>query len=99
VYEVIYGASAFTAATVVNSFTTMGVPGLSEVHGPSAVIIARFGFVMPGPGSPPIAVRYTSVAFVHEYSPEMLKFPFASVVTALVSSGVAFVPSPVVPTV
>jgi hypothetical protein len=35
---------------------------------------------------------------VHEYNPAMLKFPFASVVTALVNSGVAFAPSPSVPT-
>jgi hypothetical protein len=36
---------------------------------------------------------------VHEYNPTILKFPDASVVTVLVSSGVATVPSPVVPTV
>jgi hypothetical protein len=98
VYEVIYDVNAFTAATVVSSLTTMGDPGLSDVHGPNAVIIARFGLVALGVGLPPVAVRYTSVAFVHEYSPAMLKFPFASVVTALVSSGVAVAPSPIVPT-
>jgi hypothetical protein len=76
----------------------MGVSELSEVHGPSAVIITKFGLVTLGVGSPPVAVRYTSVAFVHEYSPAILKFPFASVLTALVSIGVAFVPSPIVPT-
>jgi hypothetical protein len=76
----------------------MKVSEFTDVHGPSAVIIARFAFGTLGVGSPPVTVRYTSVALEHEYSPVMLKFPFASVVTVFVSSGVAVVPSPVVPT-
>jgi hypothetical protein len=76
----------------------MKVSEFTDVHGPSAVIIARFAFGTLGVGSPPVTVRYISVALVHEYSPMMLKFPFASVVTVFVSSGVAAVPSPAVPT-
>jgi len=53
---------------------------------------------MPGIGSPPVAVKYTSVAFRQENSPAILKLPFESVVTVLVSRGVAYVSSPLVPT-
>src|SRR5665213_400414 len=46
IYDVINGASAFTAATVVSSFTTMNVAAFNDEHDPSAVIIARFALVM-----------------------------------------------------
>jgi hypothetical protein len=71
---------------------------LTDEHGPSAVIIARFAFVNPAPGLPPVAVTYTSLAAVHEYPPAMLKFPFASVLIVFVSNGVAAAPSSAVPT-
>jgi hypothetical protein len=74
----------------------MGVAGFNDVHCPSAVISARFGFVAPAAGLPPIAVRYTWVALVHEYSPTILKFPSASAVTVFVSKGVAVVAMPLV---
>jgi hypothetical protein len=74
------------------------VPEFSAMHGPSAAINARFGFVTFDIGSPPVAVTYTSVVPVHEYNPAILKFPFVSVVTTFVSRGVATVLSPVVPT-
>jgi hypothetical protein len=77
----------------------MGFSLLNDVHGPSAVMSARFPLAIPGRGSPPVAVRYTSVAFAQEYSPLILKLPFESVVTVFVSRGVARVRSPVVPMV
>lgn len=99
VAEVIYGLSAATAATVVTSLIEINVPEVSPVQAPSAVIIARFGFVVVGVGSPPVAVIYTSVALVQLYNPVRLKFPFPSVVTVCVSNAVDELPSPVVPTV
>ncbi len=64
--ELIYGASAATAATVVTSFTVTNDAVCSAAHDPSATISARFGFTPPAsPGFPPVAVRYTSVVFAH----------------------------------
>jgi hypothetical protein len=57
--EVIYGESAATAATVVTSFSSMEVVGVSEVHGPSAAIrlIAGLFVALAGAGIPPVASR------------------------------------------
>lgn len=97
--ELMYGASAETAAAVVSSLMVMNVEGVSDEHGPSAAISAISGFVVERPGLPPVATRYTCVAPLHEYSPVMLKLPVASDVTGDVSSGVAVELSPAVPTV
>jgi hypothetical protein len=61
-YEVIYGARAHTAATVVSSLVTMNVEGVKFPQAPSAVIIDKVGLFVPGasPGLPPVATRYTS---------------------------------------
>ena len=56
-WELIYGARAFTAAIVVDSFTTKGAAGFNEVHGPSAVISNKFEFLVDAPGFPFVAVR------------------------------------------
>jgi hypothetical protein len=97
--ELIKGASAETAATLVTSLITRKVPEFSEEHGPNAFIRAISGLAEGNPGFPPVAVKYTYVAFVQEYRPVMLKLPFASEVTVWVNNGVAVEPSPVVPTV
>src|ERR1700760_457099 len=49
VAEVMKGASAATAATVVSSLMLMKVAGVSEEHGPSAAMSAMLGFVVPRP--------------------------------------------------
>jgi hypothetical protein len=66
VMELMKGAKALTAATVVTSLTAMKVDGVSDEHGPKAVIRARFGFAELIPGLPPTAARYTRVALSHE---------------------------------
>ena len=57
--EVIYGASAATAATVVTSFRLMAVVGVSELHDPSAAIRAIAVLFVPlaRPGLPPVVSR------------------------------------------
>jgi hypothetical protein len=59
-YPVMNGAMAATPATVVSPFTSICVAGVSDAHGLSIVSNAKFGFVMPGEGLPPVAVRYTT---------------------------------------
>jgi hypothetical protein len=66
VMELIKGASALVAATVVTSLTEMKVDAVSDEQGPRAVIKARLGLLEPMPGFPPTAVRYTSVALLQE---------------------------------
>jgi hypothetical protein len=66
VMELMKGARALTAATVVTSFTEMKVEAVSDEQGPRAVISARFGFDEVIPGLPPTAVRYTNVALSQE---------------------------------
>ena len=66
VIELMKGARALTAATVVTSLTEIKVEGVSEEQGPRAVIRARFGFDDVIPGLPPTAVRYTNVALSQE---------------------------------
>jgi len=56
-YDAMYGANALTAATVVISFTTIGVCQFNDAHGPSAVMSAIFPFTVPGIGSPPVAIK------------------------------------------
>jgi hypothetical protein len=51
------------------------------------------------PGSPPVAVRYVSVALEQEKRPPNMKFPLMSEVTVLANRGVLAEPSPVMPTV
>jgi hypothetical protein len=97
VADVMYGASAFTAATVVSSLMMMKGVACNAVQEPSADISSRLLFVTPGLGCPPVDVMYTSVALAQEYWPVSVKFPFASV--EVVSSVVAIDPSPPVPTV
>jgi hypothetical protein len=100
-YEVINGASAHTAATVVNSFMLINVEVPRFPHGPSAAISAIAALLVPGlsPGFPPVAVTYTRVDGVEQlYKPVISKFPLPSLLTGWVSSGVATDPSPVVPT-
>ena len=55
VAEVMKGASAATAATVVSSLMLMKVEGVSEEQGPSAAMSAMLGFVVERPGLPPVA--------------------------------------------
>jgi hypothetical protein len=64
--DVMYGASAFTAATVVSSLIMMNGVCCNAVHEPSAAIICRLLFVTPGLACPPVAVMYTSVALAQE---------------------------------
>lgn len=97
--DLMKGASAETAATVVSSLIETNVSGPREEQGPTTAIIDRLGLLRPMPGSPPVAVRYVSVALEHEKIPAKVKFPLASEVTVLVNSGVLAEPSPVVPTV
>ena len=97
--ELIKGASAETAATLETSLITTKVPEVNEEHGPNAFIRAILELPEGKPGFPPVAVKYTYVAFVQENRPSMLKLPFASEVTVCVNKGVALEPSPVVPTV
>jgi hypothetical protein len=66
VMELMKGARALTAATVVTSLTEMNVEGVSDEQGPRAVISARLGFEELIPGLPPTAVRYTNVALSQE---------------------------------
>ena len=54
--EVINGARAETAATVVSSFTQINVLAVNDEHGPSAAIRERFGLLLPTPGLPLVAV-------------------------------------------
>jgi hypothetical protein len=96
--DVMNGASAETAATVVSSLMETNVPGVREEQGPTTAIINRLGLFRPMPGSPPVAVRYVSVALEHEKRPPKVKFPLESEVTVLVNSGVLAEPSPVIPT-
>jgi len=96
--ELINGARAETAATVVSSLITRDVFELMDEQGPTADIIARFGLLLVAPGLPPVAVTKTSVAFEQENAPS-IKSPFASEAAALVSKGMAAEPSPLVPTV
>jgi hypothetical protein len=57
-YELINGASAHTAATVVSSFIEINVEGPRFPQGPSAAISASAALFVPGPspGFPPVAV-------------------------------------------
>jgi hypothetical protein len=57
-YELINGASAHTAATVVSSFMLINVEGPRLPQGPSAAISARAALFVPelSPGFPPVAV-------------------------------------------
>lgn len=73
--------------------------GVTEEHEPITAIIDRLGLLRPTAGSPPVAVRYVSVALEHENRPAKVKFPLESEVTVLVNSGVLAEPSPAVPTV
>ena len=66
VMELMKGARALTAATVVTSLTKMKVEGVSDEQGPRAVINAKLGFEELIPGLPPTAVRYTNVALSQE---------------------------------
>jgi len=55
VADVMKGARAETAATVVSSLMLMKVAGVSEEQGPSAAMSAMLGFVVERPGLPPVA--------------------------------------------
>src|SRR6185312_153316 len=54
VADVMKGARAETAATVVSSLMLMKVAGVSEEQGPSAAMSAMLGFVVERPGLPPV---------------------------------------------